>query len=257
MVASMSQVMANLPTFQFPLSRLSVIDLESTVQTLQEIGKNCELPVISASADVLSTEIGRVTKKPDGSLLLANEEFARVRGALLQLQHCVRVELGTRSALIFDAKSTSLWEAQGLPSGADFRTKFATAQYDMDEAAKCLAVGRGTAAVFHLMRVMETGLRAVHECLGISVALVGNNRNWGSILNRVRDAIANKGKWPEKDLFQEIYALLDSVKDAWRNPTLHVGEKKTTEEAEHIFAMVSGFMKKLASRMDESGEPKA
>jgi hypothetical protein len=30
-----------------------------------------------------------------------------------------------------------------------------------------------------------------------------------------------------------------------------------TDEAEHIFGAVRGFMKKLASRMDEEGEPKA
>jgi hypothetical protein len=41
------------------------------------------------------------------------------------------------------------------------------------------------------------------------------------------------------------------------NPTMHVESKYTDEEAEHIFIAVRGFMKKLASRMDESGQPLA
>src|SRR5262249_36883249 len=32
---------------------------------------------------------------------------------------------------------------------------------DIEEAAKCLVVGRSTASVFHLMRVMEIGLRSL------------------------------------------------------------------------------------------------
>jgi hypothetical protein len=54
-----------------------------------------------------------------------------------------------------------------------------------------------------------------------------------------------------------MYALLDAVKDAWRNPTMHIETKYTPEEASNIFATVRGFMKKVAGRMDENGEPKA
>jgi hypothetical protein len=38
---------------------------------------------------------------------------------------------------------------------------------------------------------------------------------------------------------------------------MHVESKYTDEEAEHILVAVKGFMKKLASRMDEEGNPKA
>jgi hypothetical protein len=39
---------------------------------------------------------------------------------------------------------------------------------------------------------------------------------------------------------------------------MHIGGKKyTDDEAEHIFLAVKGFMKILASRVDENGEPKA
>lgn len=38
---------------------------------------------------------------------------------------------------------------------------------------------------------------------------------------------------------------------------MHVEKKYTDDEAEHIFSAVKGFMKGLASRMDEDGFPLA
>jgi hypothetical protein len=38
---------------------------------------------------------------------------------------------------------------------------------------------------------------------------------------------------------------------------MHVENKYTNDEAEHIFVAVKGFMMKLASRCDENGDPKA
>ena len=38
---------------------------------------------------------------------------------------------------------------------------------------------------------------------------------------------------------------------------MHVESKYTDDEAEHILMAVRGFMKKLASRCDEEGNPKA
>jgi hypothetical protein len=38
---------------------------------------------------------------------------------------------------------------------------------------------------------------------------------------------------------------------------MHVENKYTDDEAEHIFTAVKGFMKKLAARCDENGMPLA
>lgn len=39
--------------------------------------------------------------------------------------------------------------------GAVFERAFPSAIFELEEAAKCLALDRPTAAVFHLMRIME------------------------------------------------------------------------------------------------------
>src|SRR5262249_11998183 len=123
---------------------------------------------------------------------------------------------------------------------------------------------RHTAAVFHLMRCMEIGIRAVAISLGIPNPTTNRNRNWGNILADIKAAMdartrANPPTWQPGDraTFESAYASLDATRFAWRNTTMHVENKYTADEAEHIYVTVRGFMKLLASRMDEQGQPLA
>jgi hypothetical protein len=147
--------------------------------------------------------------------------------------------------------------------GAAFQSGFTGGgAFELDEAAKCLALGRSTACVFHLMRLMEISVRAVARCLGIPDPLPGD-RSWGKVLENVRNGI--KAKWPtvaaretgDGKLFDDLHAFLDAVKNPWRNSTMHPANKYTPEEAEHIFVAVRGFVTKLADRCDENGLPLA
>lgn len=63
------------------------------------------------------------------------------------------------------------------------------------------------------------------------------------------------GGWTDKEFFAEVYTSLDAVRVAWRNTTMHVENKYSEEEAEHIFGAIRGFMRRLASRLDEKGQP--
>ena len=47
------------------------------------------------------------------------------------------------------------------------------------------------------------------------------------------------------------------MQNPWRNGTMHLDQVYTPEDARHIFEVVGGFMRKLASRMDEDGLPLA
>jgi hypothetical protein len=150
--------------------------------------------------------------------------------------------------------------------GPEVASNFPTSgAFEIDEAGKCLALERSTAAVFHLMRVMEVAIRAASACLGIPDPVRGADRNWGTMLRKFktemdRRNVAKPPKWQaasDKDFFDEIHVSLDAVRNVWRNATMHVENKYTLEEAEHIFGAVRGFMKKIASRMDEQGQPSA
>jgi hypothetical protein len=147
--------------------------------------------------------------------------------------------------------------------GSDFQIKYPSALYDLEESCNCLALGRFTAAVFHLMRIMEVLLRSIHAWLGLP-PLSGADKNWGNMLQAIkanmnsRNANGNAG-WNGKDrqFCEDLYASLDAVRVAWRNTTMHVERRYDKDEAQHLFHVVRALSKKLAKRCDEQGQPPA
>jgi hypothetical protein len=179
---------------------------------------------------------------------------------------CRVLRFETEGRKFLQVEDEDLYQKGSQLFGSEVETKFATAgAFEIDEAGKCLAVGRSTACVFHLMRVMELGVKATGSCLGIPDPVKDSERNWGAMLRKTKDEIDRRNKanpllWPhmdDKDFFAEIYVSLDAVRNVWRNATMHVENKYTPEEAQHIMSAVRGFMRKLASRCDERGLPLA
>jgi hypothetical protein len=139
--------------------------------------------------------------------------------------------------------------------GDGVESSFPSAIDDIEDAGKCLAVGQGTACVMHLMRVMEVGLKALANSLKIPYA-----PSWESYLNQIQSKIATKHKtkgvkWKRDEKFyRDVSGDLISVKQAWRNPTMHIDRRYSKEEAEEIFKAVKTFISKIASKMDENGQ---
>src|SRR5258708_35632268 len=143
-----------------------------------------------------------------------------------QIDMRLRDELTSSCMLALDPKDIEFFEPKAPLFGLDYSKKFGTSgAFELDEAAKCLALGRPTAAVFHLMRLMEIGIRATARCLGIPDPLKPAERNWGHILKEVWAGIEKK--WPstadrmhgDGALFEGLHASLDAVKNPWRNAT--------------------------------------
>jgi hypothetical protein len=173
-------------------------------------------------------------------------------------------ELSLVKAFVLEDTKAVLYEPPDPLFGLEVAAKFPTeAAFEIDEAAKCLALNRPTAAVFHLMRTLEVAIRAVARCLQIPDPLKPAERNWGFILGEIAKGINTE--WPgtaarmsgDGMFFESLRASLEAVRNPWRNATMHVEKKYTEDEAEHVFVAVKGFMKTLASRCDENGEPRA
>jgi hypothetical protein len=127
--------------------------------------------------------------------------------------------------------------------GVDFQNKFPTnGIFELDEAGKCLALSRETAAVFHLMRLMEIGIRATAKSLGIPDPIKPSDWNWYQILKRMKDendqrSAGKTKRWTvpgDREFFESAYASLDAVRVAWRNPTMHIENKYTFDEADNM-----------------------
>jgi hypothetical protein len=183
----------------------------------------------------------------------------------VDIDRSLRRELSLIDLLVLRGETAKYFEPWEPLFGANFAAKFNTrGTFELEEAGKCLALDRASAAAFHLMRIMEIGIQAFAKCIGIPDPTRPAEKNWGHILKRVWDDGIEK-KWPttanrmsgDGALFEELYASLDAVKNPWRNSTMHVEKKYTPEEAMHIYSAVRGFMMRLADRMDENGRPTA
>ena len=125
---------------------------------------------------------------------------------------------------------------------------------DIDEAGKCLGSGRYTAAVFHLMRVLEVGVQEFGKALGVSLLDSRNvEKNWHNILEEVDNVIKNLGKGdPRRPALAEASASLSAVKLAWRNEVMHPKASYLDTEAENILVATRAFMGQLAELVNVS-----
>ncbi len=147
----------------------------------------------------------------------------------------------SRLVLVIRSDRKTLYEQKTPLFGNEVSTKFPSAAYEIEEAGKCLALERSTAGAFHSIRCLEAGIRAISRCLGIPDPTKARDRNWGAMLGTLK--IAFDLKWPgssnrlsgDGEFFDNAYAALAAMQNPWRNATMHLDQKYTTEEATHIF----------------------
>lgn len=136
-------------------------------------------------------------------------------------------------------------------------TSFPSSKYDVIEAFRAYSFGRNTAAVFHLMRVLEIGLTAFAGVFGVSMM----HTNWNPAIEQIESSVRDMHKDPKWKVLpdckeqQEFYAQCAShfgiIKDAWRNYTAHARGKYDDQEASDVFVAVRAFMHRLATRFHE------
>ena len=179
-------------------------------------------------------------------------EFPALATSLKNLGDLIHDQLNDRILMFIETQKVKYFQNESAPFGLLSQDKFPEAAGDISDASRCLGVGCPTAAVYHLMRVMEVGIRRLAKRLKLPKHL--EHKTWGEILGSARAAIAAMlyTTIPEKnkrDIYSETVAHLNNVKDAWRNPTMHARRRYTEEEAEAIYANVRTFMNHLAEKV--------
>jgi hypothetical protein len=158
------------------------------------------------------------------------------------LQGRIKDEMNTQLFLYIPTERVWSYDQKEL-FGQGVNNKFPEAQFDITEAGNCYTAGRGTAAVFHLMRVMELAVQKLGDKLGVTLV---QEKNWQVILDGVDKAIKALPKSPTKVAMSQATASLYAVKVAWRNEVMHPKETYTLEEAENLIRLVKMFMQQLA-----------
>lgn len=192
-----------------------------------------------------------------------SDPAAALRPLVVEMHTRVCEELDGRFFLVVPHENVGKYvQAQPL-FGAEVEAKFPSVSYEIREAGKCLALSRSTAGAFHSVRCLEAGVRAMSRCLAIPDPIKARDRTWGNVLNAIKSEITRRwapnmlNHGPDNELFENAHAALAAMQNPWRNSTMHLDQTYTLEDANHIFEIVGGFMRKIASRMDEQGLPLA
>lgn len=263
---------ASRPAFSLGLGSHPVEQVKPTPQFLEDVKKFfvnahklCEatkLPAATAKLDLTNIRLKQQPDESDFSSLLA--EFQNAEDMIMSdfwKQKFFRVDIG-HAWLIDNPKAF----------GEEVSTKFPNAVPDIVGAANCLAADCNTAAVFHLMRAVEWGLRALAVNLGLRrlktrrkpgapVKLTPlSHAQWEEIMNQLHprvDAKLNKLRpGPVKQALQEFYVpLLQDVRgfrDGFRIHTMHSRREYTASQAVDQFNHVQNFMQRLATRVSET-----
>ena len=169
----------------------------------------------------------------------------------------IEQDLNEKFFLFLNKEEAELFESKE-PFGAKVASAFPSANRELQEAAKCIALDKGTASVFHSMRAVESGIGSLaHE-----VGKIFDVQQWNVILNEIeseigkmrRNGIPGLSK-QEKDerleFLSRAAAQIGYFKDGWRNYVSHNKRPYDVKEATGIYEHVGAFMSVLSERLFE------
>ena len=197
---------------------------------------------------------------------------AQIVSEIEGIEDAVRRELDAQLFLHIPIKKAPLFEGKALFGRRFHKSASRYLKAEIRAAGNCLAADLNTAAVFHLMRVVEIGLRAVARKLQVTVT-VGKSRSSICPINEPTCPLGKSRKVTKKlrlefAQWQQIISAIDEkakslpkaragrlkdamssfyyFKEVWRNNVMHSRETYDADQAGRVFLQVKEFMRQLA-----------
>lgn len=164
-----------------------------------------------------------------------------------QVINIIEKESRTRIFLFVLPEKVSFYKGESL-FGQSVDDAFPSAKIGIEEAGKCFAMGRNTACVFHLMRVLEVALNALAKkfCAGFE------HSSWGKIIDGIEAKITDRTiKSDDERFYSEAASHLRLLKNAWRNYVMHEHDTYDEERAQRVWNHVQELMEHLATKLSE------
>lgn len=152
-----------------------------TADTLRELDKlrvECTKLGLTVTVVCINELCSRLTQNSPMS-------FKDLGDALAEISRTLEREISSISVIVLDTFEKSMFEPVGPLFGVDVHQKFPALAYDIEEAGKCLALGRSTSSAFHSIRCLEGAIRAMSRCLGIPDPTKGSDRTWFKMLEAI------------------------------------------------------------------------
>lgn len=236
--------------------------LKRDISTLRDELSSLGLRAASASARKLLETFDRAAQKNE-MYHFTLDDTNLIEAAIKDIDSRARDELESEYVFFISAQKQELYKQESPLFGEAVARKFPSIAYEIEEAGKCLSLDRSTASAFHSIRALEAAIRALARCLAIPDPTKAADRSWFKSLGAISAEMQKR--WPttadrmngDGRFFEEAHATLSAMQNPYRNSTMHLDQKYTEEEAEDIFNVIKAFMRKLASRLDEDGDPQA
>jgi hypothetical protein len=169
----------------------------------------------------------------------------------------VRAELKTKLFIFVPPHRSKFYDSEDFLSDK-IKQAFPGASKEIDSGCQCYAVGQYTAAVFHSMRAVEIGLRALAIALNVTFAFPLEQAEWAVILDQIEPKITEmkqRQKSAEKSndlkFYSEAGMNFRYFKDGWRVHVAHAREKYDERQALEIITHCQSFFSTLAERLKE------
>jgi hypothetical protein len=174
-----------------------------------------------------------------------------IRGDVDDLRRRLLDQMETTFCLLLSQQDKEFYEPAAPPFGIDVEANLSSANEDIYEASKCLALERSTACVMHLMRVCEVGLKALANTINVP-----SQGDWGGYLRAIEDELSSRAKKAgarssDEQFYSEAAIAFGHLKRAWRNPSMHVDKTYSPARAKEIFEAVKSFISFLATKISE------
>ena len=240
-------------------------ETQMAYSAMTEAQKFCEVQQFAAAHEVISRIVNGWEY---GTWEYNKRDFAAIATELRHARESISDELNKRTFISIEY-DRRLFVNDVERMGPGVTTAFRSAIQDIYEAGNCFAAECNTAAVFHLMRVVEWGLRALCIHLGLRRAKrtqKGKKKyvpiaytDWETMLNQLPDLVdkkinklkRGKAKQDAQEFYYPVLQDIRAIRDAWRNHVMHTRATYTREDAAAILSHVQRIMTKLAGRVRE------
>ncbi len=218
-------------------------DSSSTVKekVLPGIREDC----VAAGMDLAVMQI-------DKALLAATpDEFV---SAMKETESRIYDYLATRTVFIVPASQGDYYD-EPLAGWEACIEKFPRSVDHIEEASRCLSLGRNAACVYHLSGVAQEALESLGR--NLSVPIDPYSDTWNGLIVKIEKAVRDKAaampskkSWKAQEAFySEVVLDIKSMKNAWRNPTMHFRRTYTDSQAKKVYQRVQEFMVHASTKL--------
>lgn len=223
--------------------------------------RSADLLVTVQYAENALSDLQEAPLNPDGSIHLEGARLGDIQIAMTLIAEGIRAELNTKSFVAVPPSKRHLYE-DGKHFGELVADKFPSLTFNINEAGKCMALGRDTAAAYHSILCLEGAIRGLTRHLGVPDPTTGAARNWSAVGRLVSEEMHRR--WPnaadkmDPDFkkLDKVFGALQAMQNPYRNETMHLSSRYDANEATMMFELAKGVLGQVAAICDEEGEPK-